>query len=101
MPLPLIIPAGLGGILATAGTGAIIAAIVRIVFALGIGVATFTVALPSFYSLIQTYFTQLPTNVFAMAGTLQVDVAITMLVSAAAAKVLFKVAAAPLISLGN
>lgn len=79
----------------------IIAAVFRLLVALGIGFLTFTVALPSFYSWIQGFFSGLPIEILQVVGLLRVDIAITMLLSAAAARVIYKISAAPLISLGG
>lgn len=79
----------------------IIAAVFRLLVALGIGFLTFTVAIPSFYSWIQGYFTSLPVEILNMVGILRIDIALTMLLSAAAARVIYKITAAPLISLGG
>lgn len=91
MPLP-----ALGGIL----LGVIIAAAFRILLAIGIGFVAYTVALPSFYSFITGYFQQLPPDILNMVGILRVDIAITMVFSAAAARLAYKISAAPLVSLG-
>lgn len=90
MPLP-----ALGPIL----LAVIIAAVFRILVALGIGFVSFTVALPAFYSFIQSYFTSLPPDILALVGILRVDQAITLIFSAAAARLAYKISAAPLFSL--
>lgn len=92
MPLP-----ALGPILLVV----LIAAAFRIIVAIGIGFVAYTVALPSFYSFIQGYFSTLPPDVFQMVGILRVDIAFTMLLSAAAAKLAYKISAAPLVSIGS
>ena len=81
--------------------GVLIAAAFRILLAIGLGFLTFTVALPSLYSFIQSYFGQLPPNILGMVGVLRLDIVITIILSAAAAKVIYKISAAPLVSLGG
>jgi hypothetical protein len=91
MPAPLAI----GGILLTV----LIGAVIRILLALGIGFISFTVALPSFYSYLTDFFSTLPPDVFAMAGILRVDQAITLILSALAARLAYKISATSLINL--
>lgn len=92
MPLPALAPILLG---------VIIAAVFRILLAIGMGFLTFTVAVPEVYNFIRQYFTMLPPEVLGIVGILRVDIAITILISAAAAKVIYKISAAPLVSLGS
>lgn len=73
----------------------------RFLVAIGLGFLTFSVALPQIYSFITSYFNQLPPSVLAMVGVLRLDIAITVILSAAAAKLIYKISAAPLISLGG
>lgn len=80
MPLPL---AGiLGGVLLTVA--------LKILFALGIGFLTYTVALPSLSSFIQSYFTALPPEILQIVGILRIDMAMTMMLSALAASAAVK-----------
>lgn len=77
----------------------IVAAAFRILVALGIGFITLTVALPSFYSFISQYFNELPLDILNVVGVLRLDIAITMILSAAAARLAYRISAAPLFSL--
>lgn len=90
MPVPI------AGIL----IGVIIAAVFRILLALGIGFVAFTVALPNMYTFIQGYFNGMPPDYLSIVGMLKIDIAITMILSAAAARMAYKIAATPLVSLG-
>lgn len=77
MPLPLLAPLVVS---------AIVAAGVQILLALGIGFVSYTVALPAFYAFLTSLFTGLPPEIFQIVGILRVDIAITMMLSALAAK---------------
>lgn len=92
MALPLLAPILIG---------VVIAAVFRILLAVGLGFLTFTVALPQIYDFIRSYFTMLPPEVLGIVGILRMDIAITILISAAASKVIYKISAAPLVSLGS
>lgn len=92
MPLPALAPILLGVILA---------AVFRLLLAVGIGFVAFTVGLPAFYAFIRDYFTTLPPDILQLVGILRVDQAITLILSAAAARVAYKISAAPLVSLGG
>lgn len=91
-PAAVLIPA-LVGVIAAAGF--------RILTALGLGFVTFNVAMPNLLNFIQSYFGQLPANILNVVGVLRLDIAITIILSAAAAKVIYRIAAAPLISFGS
>lgn len=90
--MPALIPILIGVLLSVA---------FRFLVAIGLGFVTFTVALPELYSFIQQYFAQLPAEVVQTVGILRIDIAMTILISAAATRVIYKIAAAPLISLGG
>lgn len=81
--------------------GVLLSVFFRFLVAIGLGVLSFTVLLPNLYSFITSYFNQLPPSVLGMVGILRLDIAITIILSAAAAKLIYKIAAAPLISLGG
>jgi len=81
--------------------GVIISAAFRILLGLGIGFITFTVALPNMYAFIQGYFSQLPPDILNMVGILRIDQCITLIFSAAAAKIAYKVSAAPIFKIGG
>lgn len=63
---------------------------VRLLIALGIGVTTYTVALPSLKSFIQSHFNSLPPSVLQMVGVLRLDIAIVMILSAAVVNIGYK-----------
>lgn len=90
--MPALIPIIIGVLLSVA---------FRFLVAIGLGFLTFTVALPEFHQFIQQYFTQLPQDVINIIGVLRIDIAMTIILSAAAAKLIYKISAAPLISLGR
>jgi len=79
----------------------IVTAAVRILLGIGIGVVSFTVALPALYSFITSYFSGIPTEIMQVLGMLQIDSSITLILSAVAARMAYKVAAAPLVSFGG
>lgn len=81
--------------------GVIVAAAFRILLALGIGFVSYTVALPAFYSFIAQYLAELPVDILNMIGILRLDIAMTMILSAAAARMAYKISAAPLVSIGG
>lgn len=62
----------------------------KILLAFGIGVTTYTVALPPLISFIQTKFSALPPDVLNMIGILRLDIAMTIILSAAVANVTYK-----------
>lgn len=64
----------------------------KLLLSLGIGVTTYTVALPALKAFINSYFTGLPSNVLQMLGILRIDIAITIIISAAAANLTYRVA---------
>ena len=68
----------------------------RLLAGLGIGFLSFTVVLPALSSFVQSYFSDLPPEIFQMVGILRVDQCLTLLFSAAAARIATKVIAAPL-----
>ena len=68
----------------------------RLLAGLGIGFLSFTVVLPALSSFVQSFFTDLPAEIFQMVGILRVDQCLTLLFSAAAARMTTKMIAAPL-----
>lgn len=70
-----------GGLAASIGT-----IITRAMAALGIGYVTYTFAMPEFVSLISTQFVGLPPEVRGVIAMTKVDVAITIILSAVAAR---------------
>lgn len=90
--MPALIPILIGVLLSVA---------FRFLVAIGLGFLTFNVALPEIYSFIQSYFAQMPAEVVNMIGVLRLDIAMTLVLSAAATKAVYKIAAAPLVSLGG
>lgn len=64
--------------------------IAKVLLAFGIGVTTYTVALPPLRSFIQSQFTSLPPEVLNMVGILRLDIAMTIILSAAIANVGYK-----------
>lgn len=65
--------------------------IVRVLAAFGVGLFTYNVAVPSMLDFIKSYVSGLPPWVFAHFGALGIDVAITMILSALAARASAKV----------
>lgn len=92
MPLPALAPILLMVILA---------AVFRIILAIGIGFVAFTVALPNIYAFISGYFNQLPPDILQMVGILRIDQCITLILSAGAARLAYKISAAPLVNFGS
>jgi len=80
--------------LAVIGYSALTAAIYRIITAIGIGVVSYTVVLPNFYSYISGLFSDLPLMFFQMAGLMRIDICVTLVLSAYAARMTYKVALA-------
>lgn len=76
--------------LAILAYGAITAAVFRIISAIGIGLVAYNVVLPNFYSYIRSLFSELPDTYFQMAGLMRIDVCVTMVLSAYAARMGYK-----------
>ena len=78
--------------------GAAVASVFRVLIGLGLGFLSFTVALPTFYSYLNSFFQTLPPEILQVIGLLRIDIAITLILSALAARLVYKIASAPLIS---
>lgn len=81
--------------------GVIIAAAFRILLGLGIGFVAFTFSMPAIMTWLASYFSELPPEILQMVGILRVDQCFTLIFSAAAARLAYKISAAPLVSLGG
>lgn len=62
----------------------------KVLLAFGIGITTYSVALPPLKSFIQSQFSQLPPEVLNMVGILRLDIAMTIILSAAVANITYK-----------
>lgn len=73
---------------------------VRLLLALGIGVTTYTVALPVLKDFILSHFNSLPPSVLQMVGVLRLDIAIVMILSAAVVNIGYKTTMSTLANAG-
>lgn len=73
----------------------------QIFIGLGVGFLSYTVVLPNLYSFIQQNFNNLPPVIMNVVGILRVDICITIILSAAAAKLATRVNFAKLSSVRN
>lgn len=90
MPLPVLGLVTLGQrVFAALLIGSFIKQIISVLFGLGVGVVTFTFVLPEFFDFLQNKFASLPTEIENIVGILQVDRAITIILSASAAKLTY------------
>lgn len=80
--------------------GVVIAAVFRMLVAVGIGFIIFTYSIPEIYNFINSYFQTLPPEIMNTLGILRVDICITIMLSASMSKLAYKISATPLIQIG-